>query len=95
VRPVGEPAEDVVAAVRATVARRDSLPPETVALIGERDPLSYGDLQRAFAAYLLGERDWETTEVPKAAAKAGAWIQDRIPRGRIQEQFGPWNRYVI
>jgi nucleoside-diphosphate-sugar epimerase len=81
--------DDVVEAFRATVARRATLPEEAVVLIGEPDPLTYDELQRAFAAHLHGERDWDTTKIPKAVAKAGAWVQDQIPG--IEEPFiKPW-----
>jgi nucleoside-diphosphate-sugar epimerase len=77
--------DDVVEAFRAAVARRAALPRETPILIGEPDPLSYDDLQRAFAAHIHGEADWETTEIPKAVAKAGAWVQDQVPG--VEEPF--------
>ena len=81
--------DDVVEAFQATVARRATLPREAVILIGEPDPLSYDDLQRAFAAHIHGEADWDTTQIPKAVAKAGAWIQDQIPG--VEEPFiKPW-----
>jgi nucleoside-diphosphate-sugar epimerase len=77
--------DDVVEAVRATVGRRTTLPRETTILIGEPDPLSYDDLQRTFALHLHGESDWETRQIPKAVAKAGAWIQDQVPG--VEEPF--------
>jgi nucleoside-diphosphate-sugar epimerase len=81
--------DDVVEAFRAAVARRSTLPGEAVVLIGEPDPLSYDQLQRAFAAHIHGESDWATTEIPKAAAKAGAWVQDQIPG--VEDPFiKPW-----
>jgi nucleoside-diphosphate-sugar epimerase len=81
--------DDVVEALGATVVRRKTLPPQSVILIGERDPLSYDELQRAFAEQIHGERDWETTQIPKAVAKAGAWVQDQIPG--VEEPFiKPW-----
>lgn len=47
------------------------------------------DLQRAFAAHIHGELDWDTTQIPKAVAKAGAWIQDQVPG--LEEPFiKPW-----
>jgi nucleoside-diphosphate-sugar epimerase len=80
---------DVVEALRATVARRSELPPDTVMLIGEPEPLSYDDLQRTFALRIHGERDWDTLQIPKAVAKAGAWVQDQIPG--VEEPFiKPW-----
>jgi len=81
--------DDVVEALRATVARREQLPPEAVMLIGEPETLSYDELQRALAAHIHGERDWDTTQIPKAVAKAGAWVQDQIPG--VEEPFiKPW-----
>ncbi len=65
------------------------LPPQTVILIGEPEPLSYDELQQAFGAHIHGDRDWDTTQIPKAVAKAGAWVQDQIPG--IEEPFiKPW-----
>jgi nucleoside-diphosphate-sugar epimerase len=81
--------DDVVEALRATVARRKQLPPEAVILIGEAETLSYDELQRTLAAHIHGERDWDTTQIPKAVAKAGAWVQDQIPG--VEEPFiKPW-----
>lgn len=80
---------DAVEAFCATVARRTTLPRETALLIGEADPMSYDDLQREFGALIHGEADWETTQIPKAVAKAGAWVQDQVPG--IEEPFiKPW-----
>jgi nucleoside-diphosphate-sugar epimerase len=81
--------DDVVAAFRATVARRATLPREATILIGEPDPLSYDELQRLLARYIHGDDDWDTIRIPKAVAKAGAWVQDQIPG--IEEPFiKPW-----
>lgn len=81
--------DDVVEAFRATVARRATLSRETTILIGEPDPLSYEELQRLLAGHIHGETEWETTQIPKAVAKAGAWVQDQIPG--IEEPFiKPW-----
>ena len=81
--------DDVVEAFRAAAARRATLPEEATILIGEADPLSYDELQRLLAARIHGDDDWDTTEIPKAVAKAGAWIQDQIPG--IEEPFiKPW-----
>jgi nucleoside-diphosphate-sugar epimerase len=41
------------------------------------------------ARLIHGEREWETTRIPKAVAKAGAWVQDQIPG--VEEPFiKPW-----
>jgi nucleoside-diphosphate-sugar epimerase len=71
------------------VARRRSVDPEIVLLIGEHDPISYDELQRTFARLIHGESDWETTTIPKALAKTGAWVQDKVPG--VEEPFiKPW-----
>jgi nucleoside-diphosphate-sugar epimerase len=81
--------DDLVEAVRAVVARRTTLPPETLLLIGEADPMSYDELQRAFAWLIHRDSDWETVTIPKAVAKAGAWIQGKVPG--VEEPFiQPW-----
>lgn len=78
----------VDAFVRAVDRRRD-LPPASTILIGEPDALSYDEMQRMLGWLVHGEGDWDTTRIPKAAARAGAWVQDRIPG--IEEPFmKPW-----
>ena len=81
--------DDLLEAFRALVERRRSLPAETGLLLGEEDPMSYDELQRTMAALIHGEPAWTTTQIPKAVAKAGAWVQDKIPG--IEEPFiKPW-----
>lgn len=81
--------DDLVQVLRTAVANRSVLPAEAVILIGEPDPVSYEDLQRAFGRLIHGDSDWETVRIPKAVAKAGAWVQDTIPG--IEEPFiKPW-----
>jgi nucleoside-diphosphate-sugar epimerase len=81
--------DDVTGIVRSAVARRSALPPETVLLVGEPDPVSYDELQRTFARLIHGDPDWDTTIVPKALAKTGAWIQDKVP-GTEEPFIKPW-----
>jgi nucleoside-diphosphate-sugar epimerase len=81
--------DEVVEALRATVAHRRELPPEATVLIGEAETFSYEELQQTLARLIHDERDWQTTQIPKAVAKAGAWVQDQIPG--IEEPFiKPW-----
>lgn len=70
--------DDVVSAYEQVVAHRGTLPQEVAILLGEPVTLSYDELQRAFGWFLHGE-DWETHEIPKELAKAGAWIENGIP----------------
>jgi nucleoside-diphosphate-sugar epimerase len=81
--------DDLVQAFRAVVARRGQLPAESTILIGESEPLSYDQMQRELGRLIHDERDWDTAQIPKAVAKAGAWVQDKIPG--IEEPFiKPW-----
>lgn len=70
--------EDLVEAIVRTVDRRQILPPSTVMLIGEPEPVTYDELQHRFGR-LLHDEEWETVQIPKALAKTGAWMQDAIP----------------
>jgi nucleoside-diphosphate-sugar epimerase len=70
--------DDLIEAIQLAVEHRTTLPAETVVLIGEDETLSYDQLQRGFAK-LMHDEDWETTQIPKAVAKTGAWLQDAIP----------------
>lgn len=66
---------------------RHQLGLEETFLIGEPDTLSYDGLQRAFGRLTHGE-EWETKSIPKAVAKAGAWLEDQVPG---EEPFiKPW-----
>jgi nucleoside-diphosphate-sugar epimerase len=62
------------------------LPAETALLVGEPEPLSYDELQHTFARLLHGE-SWETRSIPKAVAKAGAWVQGALPADAF---IRPW-----
>ena len=70
--------DDLVTFVRLAVDRRRKLPAELVVLAGEAETISYDEIQRTTSRLLFGE-EWETTVVPKAVAKAGAWLQDQLP----------------
>ncbi len=80
--------DDLVDAFELAVNRRAELPHQQTLLLGEPDPLSYDELQHTFGR-LFHQEEWETTEIPKAAAKAGAWMLDNVPLG--EEPFiKPW-----
>lgn len=72
--------EDLLDALVRAIDRRAELPPETVLLVGEAEPVSYGALQEGLGRLLLGE-EWSTYPVPPPLAKAGAWVQDHLPGG--------------
>ncbi|MBY0507763.1 MAG: NAD(P)-dependent oxidoreductase [Bryobacteraceae bacterium] len=79
--------DDVVSAIAAAIDRRTELSGVTVALIGEPETLSYDEIQHTLGR-LIHDEEWETQEIPKSVAKAGAWIQDQVPG---EEPFiKPW-----
>src|SRR2546425_3974469 len=79
--------DDAIEAVARTVEARAQLAQDETLLIGEPDTMSYDDLQRAFGRLIHGE-EWETQSIPKAVAKAGAWLEDHVPG---EEPFiKPW-----
>jgi nucleoside-diphosphate-sugar epimerase len=80
--------DDLVAAMLRLVEERARLPRELALLVGEPQTLSYEELQQEFGRLIHGE-PWETTEIPKALAKTGAWLQDNMPL--MEEPFiKPW-----
>lgn len=81
--------EDLIDAFMRLVERRHELPPELVLLLGEPKTLSYEYLQNELGRLIHGEKEWPTRQIPKAIAKTGAWLQDKIPG--IEEPFiRPW-----
>ncbi|MCI0465164.1 MAG: NAD(P)-dependent oxidoreductase [Gemmataceae bacterium] len=80
--------DDLVDALQLLVQRRARLPHELTLLLGEPETLSYEELQREFGRLIHGE-EWQTTQIPKALAKTGAWLQDNLPH--VEEPFiKPW-----
>ena len=80
--------DDLVDSIANAVGRRRELPAASVVLLGEEDTLSYDTLQRTFSSLIHGE-ELETRQIPKALAKAGAWVLDNAPLG--EEPFiKPW-----
>ncbi len=70
------------------VQRRTQLPSALPLLVGEEDVVSYDELQHQFGRLIHGE-EWETREIPKTLAEAGAWIQGVMPF--VEEPFiKPW-----
>ena len=70
--------DDMLDAFRRTVDRRGQLPPEVTILIGEPEAMGYETLQDEIGYLLHGSDDWPTLRLPKAAAAAGAWAQERL-----------------
>jgi nucleoside-diphosphate-sugar epimerase len=70
--------DDLVECIRACVERRKTLGPSEVFLIGEPEVVDYRDLQELIGEAIHG-REWPTLRIPRALAKAGAWIKDKAP----------------
>lgn len=70
--------DDLVDVFLLLVQQRAHLPPELTLLIGETETLSFGE-QQHLLGYLIHGEDWETIQIPKVAAKTGAWLKDAIP----------------
>src|SRR6266511_6385343 len=69
--------EDLADAVLRLIERRKKLPSEVALLLGEPEAIGYGELQAEIGRLIRGE-SWETREIPKALAKAGAWVQQDV-----------------
>jgi len=69
--------DDLLDAIERIVDRRHYLPDVFPVLLGEAKPVPFGELQRLIGRELHGE-DWVTWNVPPAAAKLGAWAENRI-----------------
>ena len=68
---------DMADAFRRAVEKRAVLPPETVMLIGERDPIGYAALQDRLGELLHGQ-EWSTIRIPAPVAAAGAWLEETV-----------------
>ncbi len=70
--------DDMLDAFRRTVDRRKDIPSGTAILIGEPEAMGYDALQDELGELIHGSDDWVTLRVPKAAAAAGAWAQEKL-----------------
>lgn len=82
--------DDLLVCLERTVERRRQLDPYELLLIGEEDVMSYEELQEAIGELIHGT-EWPTIRIPKAMAKAGAWVQEKIASKEEDEPFiKPW-----
>ena len=68
---------DLVDCIQSVIARRRELEPLEVFLIAEDELMSYEQLQDRIGT-LLYDEEWTTIRIPKAVAKAGAWVKDTL-----------------
>ncbi len=66
---------DITDALVKTVEHRNSLPDNVAINVSEPETFSYEELQHEIGELIHG-KEWETFEIPKPVAKAGAWVQD-------------------
>ena len=70
--------DDMLDAFRRAIDRRKEIPSGTVILIGEEEAPGYEALQDEIGYLIHGSDDWPTLRVPKPAASAGAWVQEKL-----------------
>jgi nucleoside-diphosphate-sugar epimerase len=81
---------DVAECLQRTIEYRARLGEDEIFLVGEEDVMGYDELQDAVGELIHG-RQWPTIRIPKAAAKAGAWVKEKAARGESEEPFiRPW-----
>lgn len=68
--------DDMIDAIRRTVERRTTLPPDAEILIGEPEALGYEALQDQIGELIHGADDWATIRLPAPLAKLGAAAQN-------------------
>ena len=81
--------DDLVDCFVKTIERRGELPDYEVLLIAEPDVMSYAELQDRIGELLHGE-EWPTIRIPKAVAKVGAWVQEKLASEEDPTFIKPW-----
>jgi len=69
--------DDLVEGLLRIVLRRAELPRVWPVLLAESEAIGVDDMQRTLGR-LIHDEAWETREIPKSAAKAGAWMQSDL-----------------
>lgn len=82
--------DDIVTCLQCTIEKRRELPSHDVFVIGEEDVMSYEELQDRIGELIHG-RQWPTIQIPKTAAKVGAWAQEKLASSEEDKPFiKPW-----
>lgn len=79
--------DDLVDCITHVIERRSALK-DDLFLIAEPQLISYEELQEDIGTLLHG-KEWPAIRVPKAAAKAGAWVEGKLP-GKKEAFIKPW-----
>lgn len=77
--------DDLIDACVSVFEKRVQLPSPLTLLLGEEQPLSYGQMQEMITQALFHEESF-ISPIPKPVAKAGAWVQDKLGDSFIK----PW-----
>ena len=81
--------DDLVDCLDRVVDGRRDLAAYEVFLVGEPDVMSYAELQDRIGEALHGH-EWPTIRIPKTAAKAGAWLQEKLSGDDEEPFIKPW-----
>lgn len=81
--------DDFVDCVHRVIERRRELGDFETFLIAEPDIVSYEELQD-FLGSLLHGKEWPTIRIPKAVAKAGAWVREKVAPEGDEPFIKPW-----
>jgi len=80
---------DLVESVQRVIERRKQLSPHEVFVIGEEEVMSYEELQEELGKHIHG-KEWPAIRIPKVAAKAGAWVKDKLSGDEHSPFIKPW-----
>jgi nucleoside-diphosphate-sugar epimerase len=81
--------DDLIDCFVKTIENRGQLGDYEIFLIAEPDVMSYAELQDRIGELLHG-REWPTIRIPKAVAKAGAWVKDKLASEDEPAFIKPW-----
>lgn len=81
--------DDAVESIAALVENRQRLDENEVFLAGERDVVSYEEMQEIIGQACHG-KEWPSIRIPKALAKAGAWVQNQMASDDEATFIKPW-----
>ena len=81
--------DDLIDCFVKTIENRGQLGDYEIFLIAEPDVMSYAELQDRIGELLHG-REWPTIRIPKALAKAGAWVKDKLATEEEPAFIKPW-----
>lgn len=82
--------DDLVECVLHVIKHRTDLSAHELFVIGEEDVMSYEELQEKIGVLVHG-KEWPSIRIPKAAAKAGAWVKDKLASDEDSSPFiKPW-----